>query len=355
MRNTVIIALLILISGEGISQSSKRDSVFQIHGGIDYYFGSQLNDLDKDVVPIYVSNNQLNRASINLAMIEMTYQPFTNFRVQFTPGFGSYMNANYSLENKNLRWIYESYVGFKPSKKRNEWVDIGVFSSPYTYETAKSWDQSLYTRSIAPEYVPYYLLGVRYKRKINERFHLTTFLLNGWQRIEIQRKIPSLGTQLEYSKGKNYVSWTTYQGNEKTETQPDLGYRAFTEISWIYTFQKLKLFSCLYGGMQYRSSKPFFWGQVNVAIEYKLLKKLFFNARIEHFLDPSNVQITQVDKPGFNCSGLSLGTQWWLTDHLSVRMETKMLRDNSFSGYFSKGTENKRLLPLGFVGVNLRF
>jgi hypothetical protein len=350
-----LVILTLVISYNAISQSSKRDSVFQIRGGIDYYVGLQLNEINQEIVPIYVSHNHLKSGSVNLGLLEVTYQPTKSIRVQLSPGFGSYMNANYSSENKKLRWIYESYVGFKPSKKRNDWVDIGVFSSPYTYEFAKSWEQPLYTRSIAPEYVPYYLLGVRYKRKINERFSLTTFLLNGWQRIEIQRKIPSLGTQLEFSKGKNYVSWTTYQGNEKTETQPDLGYRAFTEISWIYSYEKIKLLSCLYGGMQYRSSKPIFWGQANVAIEYKLLKKLFVNARIEHFLDPSNVQITQVDEPGFNCSGLSLGTQWWLTDQLSVRMETKLLRDNSFSGYFSNGTENKRFLPLGFVGVNLRF
>jgi hypothetical protein len=353
MRKLIVLA--ILFSFKGISQISKLDSVFQIHGGIDYYAGVQLNDIKQEIIPIYVSHNQLNSGAVNLGLIEMSYQPTKNTRIQLSPGFGSYMTANYSAENKNLRWIYEGYVGFKPSKKRSDWLDIGVFSSPYTYEFAKSWEQPMYTRSIAPEFVPYYLLGIRYKRKINEKLSLTTFLLNGWQRLEIQRKLPSLGTQLEYTKGKNYLSWTTYQGTEKSEAKPDFGYRAFTETSWIHTLPRVKFFSCLYAGVQYIASKPFFWGQANVAMEYKIRKDFFMNARIEHFLDPSNIQIAQNNKPGFNCSGFSLGIQWWLTNQLSIRMETKLLRDNIFSGYFSKGSNFQQLLPLGFAGLNLRF
>jgi hypothetical protein len=246
-------------------------------------------------------------------------------------------------------------VGLKPFKKRDEWIDVGVMSSPYTYEFAKSWEQPMYTRSIAPEYVPYYLLGIRYKRKLNEKLSLTTFILNGWQKLAIQRKIPSLGTQLEYVNGKNYLSWTTYQGNEKTDVQPNFGYRLFSDVSWIYNSENVKIFSCAYLGIQYRSSNAYLWGQVNLGLEYKLKKELFLNSRIEHFVDPSNIQLTQVNNLGFNCSGLSLGLKYVLSENLFFRTETKVLRDNSLSGYFTKENEIQRYLPLGFLGLNLRF
>ena len=239
-----------------------------------------------------------------------------NLRVQLSPGFGSYMIANYASENKNLRWIYEGYMGIKTSKKGTDWIDIGVFSSPYTYEFAKSWEQVLFTRSLAPEYVPYYLLGLRYKRKINTNLSLTTFLLNGWQHLEIQRKIPSLGTQLEYTKKKNYINWTSYQGNEKNVAQPNFGYRFFTEMSWIYTTNKFKLFACGYTGMQLISGQAKFWGQVHFAGEFQLIKKLLVNARIEQFCDPNNIQIRQGSNHGFNCSGISLGLHTKVTDFL---------------------------------------
>lgn len=355
MLRRILFVLYLILFVKIFGQTTKFDSTFQIHGGVDYYLGTQLTNFDQEIVPVYVSHNRLNSTSINLALLEISYQPTKNIRFQISPAFGSYMNANYAAENKNLRWIYEGYVGLKPFKKKDEWIDIGVMSSPYTYEFAKSWEQPMYTRSIAPEYVPYYLLGIRYKRKLNEKLSLTTFILNGWQKLEFQRKIPSLGTQLEITDGKNYLSWTTYQGNEKSDSQPDFGYRVFSDISWIYTSSKYKIFSCLYAGMQYRSSSAYFWGQLNVGLEYKIKNELFLNSRIEHFVDPSNIQISQANIQGFNCSGLSLGLKYVLSENLFLRTEAKVLRDNLLSGYFLKDAEFQRNLPLVFLGLNLRF
>lgn len=351
----ILFFLFSILFFNSLGQTSGIDSVLSIHGGVDYYFGVNLTDNTKENVPIFVSHNQLNSTSINLALLEIGIQPTNNVRVQLSPAFGSYMNSNYSAENKNLRWIYEGYVGLKPFKKRDEWIDIGVMSSPYTYEFAKSWEQPMYTRSIAPEYVPYYLLGIRYKRKLSEKLSITTFILNGWQKLDFQRKIPSLGTQLEFAKDKNYISWTTYQGNEKTDFQPNFGYRFFSDLSWIYTSENYKIFSCAYLGIQYRSSNAYLWGQMNLGMEYKLNKELYLNGRIEHFIDPSNIQLTPVNNSGFNCSGLSLGFKYVLSENLFLRTEAKLVRDNSLSGYFTKENEIQRYLPLFFLGLNLRF
>ncbi len=196
---------------------------------------------------------------------------------------------------------------------------------------------------------------MRYKRKINTNLSLTTFLLNGWQHLEIQKKIPSLGTQLEYTKKKNYINWTSYQGNEKNVAQPNFGYRFFTEMSWIYTTNKFKLFACGYTGMQLISGQAKFWGQVHFAGEFQLIKKLLVNTRIEQFLDPNNIQIRQGSNHGFICSGLSLGLHAKVTDFLSLRLESRLLLDNSKTGGFIKEGQQTNLLPLGFIAVQLKF
>ncbi len=351
MRKIILLYFLPLFS---IGQNS-IDSVLQIHGGIDCYLGYQLNDINQDVVPIYVSQNQLGNVGVNLALAEITYTPTNSLRFQFTPGFGSYMNANYSAESKDVRWIYESYAGIRTRKNTEDWLDVGIFSSPYTHEAAKSWGQTMYTRSIAPEYVPYYLMGIRYKRKINSNLNATVFVLNGWQKIEIQEKIPSLGTQVEYAKDKNYVSWTTYQGTEKTESLPNYGYRFFNELSWIYTADKFKILTCGYMGLQQISNVSYMWGQINVAGEYKITDKLRVNGRIEQYFDPHNIQIGRISNVGFNCSGLTIGLHAPLSEHLSLRLESKFLTDNSKAGYFSKNGQQINLLPLGIAGIQVMF
>jgi hypothetical protein len=68
---------------------------------------------------------------------------------------------------------------------------------------------------LAPEFVPYYVSGIRYQNELSNQLKLSLFLLNGWQKIQWQKKIPSLGTQLEWKNKKEFLNWTTYIGNEK--------------------------------------------------------------------------------------------------------------------------------------------
>lgn len=114
-------------------------------------------------------NNELN---VNLAFIDLRYRT-DNFRARLIPGFGSYVNANYTNENGTLKNIIESSVGFKLFKNKNIWADVGILGSPYTNESAISKDHLMYTRSFAPEYVPYYLSGVKFTVPLYQKFRDT--------------------------------------------------------------------------------------------------------------------------------------------------------------------------------------
>lgn len=103
----ILIILITLVVYSNFFAQSK----LEISGGIDLYYGLNPWDLDQENIPIYVSSNQLNSASVNLGLIDFKYKIKDRVRFQLTPAIGSFMNANYAAENKYLRWIYESSIG----------------------------------------------------------------------------------------------------------------------------------------------------------------------------------------------------------------------------------------------------
>ena len=351
MIKTVCFILLL------ISFSIYGQKKLQISGGIDFYYGLNPMDLNQEEVPIYVSSNQLNSASINLGLVEFNYKPSERTRLLISPAFGSYMNSNYASENKYMRWIYEGYFGFSPKTKTKQWIDVGVFSSPFTFETPKSWDHIAYTRSLAPEFVPYYITGIRYQNQLSERIKLTLFLLNGWQKIEIQKKIPSIGSQLEWRKNKNYLNWTTYSGNEHTARTPNWGSRFFTELSWAYESAKFKTQSCIYAGLQQVKNEGFkHWWQINGVIDYKISLKSDVYIRQEYFHDPNKIQIqTPYSASGFSGHTFTLGISHTMTNHLLVRLEGKTLLSKKENELFFLKGEQSNFLPLLFANITIRF
>ncbi len=79
MIKTVCFILLL------ISFSIYGQKKLQISGGIDFYYGLNPMDLNQEVVPIYVSSNQLNSASINLGLVELNYKPSERTRLLISP------------------------------------------------------------------------------------------------------------------------------------------------------------------------------------------------------------------------------------------------------------------------------
>lgn len=340
-----------------ISASFYAQNKLEISGGIDVYYGLNPMDLEQENIPIYVSSNQLNAASINLGLIDFKYKIKDRLRFQLTPAIGSFMKSNYAAEKEYVRWIYESSIGFSPRKRNSEWIDFGIFSSPYTFETPRSWDQIAYTRSIAPEYVPYYSSGIRYQNELTKNYKLTLFLFNGWQKIELQKKIPSLGTQLEWKKDKEYVSWTTYTGNEKTDFTPNFGFRFFTELSWAHETEKFRTQACLYSGLQQIKNEGLKnWWQINGIFDYKFGKKSHAYVRQEYYYDPHKIQIyTPTNAIGFSGFVSSLGFAHKVSDHLIFRLEGKSLFSNRENQLFTIKGKQSDFLPLIFANVTVLF
>ncbi len=300
-----------------------------IDGYVDAYYGYDFSQPGTKERPYFVSMARHNEANINLAYVAVKYTS-SRVRARFVPGFGSYVNANYAAEQGVLKNIIEGNVGIKLLKSKEIWLDFGVLGSPYTNESAISKDHLAYTRSFAPEYVPYYLSGAKLSMPLGKKVNFYFYLLNGWQQIRDVNNSKSIGTQLEYRPNDNLlINWNTYIGNENSELRPDFGNRYFTDIYFIYSKGKFSGTSCFYIGAQEAkrmrgATETQWWYNANLIGRYHVTPAVSLTGRIEYFDDPKSVQISPINPiNGFTSSSASLGLNYAIEDNILLRLESR--------------------------------
>lgn len=294
-----------------------------IEGYLDIYYAYNFNEPASKDQPYFVSMARHNEVNVNLAYIDLKYSS-SRLRARFVPGFGTYMNANYAAESGTLKNIVEASVGIRVLPHKNIWVDAGVIGSPYTNESAISRDHLAYTRSFAPEYVPYYLAGVKLTMPVSSKVNAYVYFLNGWQQIQDQNDSPALGTQLEYRPNDNLlINWDTFIGKERSAIDTTVGPRYFSDLYFIYSKGRFSATACVYGGLQRQSqSNDVTWWQLNLIGRYNLTEKLSATGRIEYFNDPESVQIAPITNvEGFSSYSSSLGVNYKLADNILLRLE----------------------------------
>lgn len=299
-----------------------------LEGYADIYFGFDFNE-PSDANRLYsVSHSRHNETNINLAYLSLKYNS-SRARATFTPGFGTYMNANYAAERLTLRNIVEANIGIRPFAKRNIWIDAGVFSSPYTTETAIAHDQLLYTRSFAAEYSPYYLTGIRATLPLSKQANLYLYMVNGWQVIEDVNAPLSFGSSLEWKpNSKLLLNWSTYAGNERAASQPQYQGRYFSDLYVVYNpSNRLALSADVYAGRQrlddsINRKTPITWYQANINSRYYLTKSQSIAARAEYFHDGQSAVVVPVTNARrFDCASASLGYNVAVTPNVAFHAE----------------------------------
>ena len=301
-----------------------------VGGLVDVYYGYDLNHPINSDRPYAISSARHNEVNINLAYADFRY--INDFvRAHFVPGFGTYVNANYVGEKGTLKNLLEANVGVRLSKKKDIWVDAGVLPSPYTNESAISKDHLMYTRSFAPEYVPYYLSGVKLSLPLSSKFKSYWYLLNGWQAIQDVNNPLSLGTQIEYRPSNKWLfNWDTYIGDESSLTNPSFRTRYFTDLYMIYNPDgKWSATACAYLGYQEKKdslNKQSFsqWWQVNAIMQYRFNKKASLAFRAEYFDDADGVQIVANNNiNGFNSFSSGFCFNYKVNKNAMFRLESR--------------------------------
>jgi hypothetical protein len=301
---------------------------------VDAYFGYNERAQSGGDQAYGVSFERNNEFAINMAYLDVKYVA-QDIRARLVPGFGTYMAANYNLEPIQLRNFVEASVGFRIWRGRNVWLDAGVIGSPYTNESAISRDHLMLTRSLAAEYAPYYLTGVKLSAPLSTKFNLALYVLNGWQNIQETNKQKSVGSQLEYRPtDKLLINWNTYIGYEESILTPQQRGRYFSDIYLVYNPQgKFSATACLYGGLQQvqdtvgeRVMKVNRWACANAIGRYRLNPKTSLSGRIEWFSDPGASVSSNINMPlgrGLQTWSGSLCLNYRYNDLLLLRLEGK--------------------------------
>lgn len=296
-----------------------------LEGYADIYFGYDFNEPSDKNRPYFVSHSRHNEFNINLAYLSLKYSS-ERARACFTPGFGTYMNANYATEPGSLQFLVEANIGLKPFKRKEIWIDAGVFVAPYTTETAITHDQLLYTRSLGADFSPYYLTGLRAAIPIARSINLYLYLVNGWQVIQDVNNALSVATALEWKLSKSLTfNWSTYFGDERTAQHSDYKSRIFSDLNCLYQPNKrLSLSLDLYGGLQDRDepNDASGWYQWNLNGRFFITSNHSLGARVEYFRDANTiVAIPVTAATRFDCASASLGYSLIITENVSVHAE----------------------------------
>jgi len=299
---------------------------------VDTYYAYNFLKPAENQTPYLVSSARHNEVSINLAYLDVRYRS-ERVRARFVPGFGTYVNANYAQEPGSLKNIIEGYVGVKIFQKKEIWLDMGVLGSPYTNESAVSKDHLMYSRSFAPEYVPYYLSGLKLSIPLGQQVNLFLYLLNGWQVIEDNNNAKSLGTQLEYRPGKNLlINWNTYTGNERSLLNPTFRTRYFSDLFFIYqVHHRFLMTACIYSGIQEKDNNTSStWWQGNINGRYQLSDKISISGRAEYFDDSDNVVVSNDFLLPFSAGSAGLCLNLKIGDNALFRLEQRSFFSKEF-------------------------
>ncbi|MCG3167858.1 MAG: hypothetical protein POELPBGB_03657 [Bacteroidia bacterium] len=308
------------------TSASVRLGKFSLGAYVDAYFSADINEYKSGNRPYFVSSARRKEFNINLAFIDVRYSG-DRVRLHLTPGFGTYMAANYAAEPAELRYLVEANAGVCLSKSKGIWIDAGILGSPYTNESAVSKDHLMYSRSLSAEYVPYYLSGVKFTFPLSKKITLFLYGLNGWQKIRISKESGALGTQLEFKlNDRMLLNWNTFTGNEQSSDDDPRRIRLFTDIYWIYNYKKFSATSCAYIGMQqYANGSEKIWWQANFIARYRFVNLFSLAARLEIFSDPWQEMII----PSGNFSGVYNGrissvglcANFHIDEHALIRFE----------------------------------
>lgn len=327
-------------------------------GYVDAFYGIDFGRNPSGDRPYGVSFSRTDEVNVNLAYVDVKYSS-NNIRARFVPGFGSYMAANYNAEPIQLRNFVEATVGFRLSEKGNIWVDAGVIGSPYTNESAISRDHLMLTRSLAAEYVPYYLSGVKIGAQLSNKVNAYGYLLNGWQNIQETNKQKSVGTQIEYRPtDKILINWNTYLGYEEGLLTPTFRGRQFTDLFIIYNPEgRFSMTACAYVGRQERSdTNAVIWYNANVIGRYRLDRKLSVAARYELFNDSRGaVSVNTLDaSKGLATQSGTVGLTYKLQDYILLRADYRYFWSDQDTYRASDGSGSK---TNGWLvgGVNIIF
>ncbi len=337
-----IIGLLILYSGPLFAQMDTSKSNLSFSGYAEVFYCYDMNQPANHKRPNFIYNhNRHNEFNLNLGFIKASYSK-ERIRANCALGSGTYVNSNYASEPGVLKNVYESNIGVKLSKKKNIWLDAGVFSSHIGFESSISKDCWSLTRSILAENSPYYESGLKITyTSDSSKWILSALLLNGWQHIQRPNgnNTPAFGSQITYTPNTKFtLNYSTFVGNEKPDTAFQMRY-FHNFYGMFHISKKIHLTAGFDLGMEQKSkgsSAYNTWYSPVLIAKFILNDKWSISGRAEYYSDENGVIISTGTSNDFQTMGYSLNLDYYLAENAVWRIEGRMLQ--SKDAVFVRGT-----------------
>lgn len=326
MKNTLL-ATLSVITLNGFAQTDSTKNPLTISGYVETYYSYDFGNPSDHNRPGFVySHNRHNEVNLNLGFIKAAYAT-DKVRANLALMTGTYANANLAAEPRVLKNIFEANAGVKISKKKNLWVDAGIFASHIGFESAIGKDCWNLTRSIMADNTPYYESGVKISYTSgNEKWFLSGLILNGWQRIQRVNgnNTPAFGHQVTFKpNSKVTLNSSSFVGSDTPDSTRQMRYFH----NFYGQFQLTEKLGMILGfdiGAQQKSkgSRDYnVWYNPNLIVKFSPNKKVSVAARCEYYSDANGVIISTGTLNGFQTYGYSLNLDYQIMNNVVWRIE----------------------------------
>ena len=333
------ILILILLPFSIFSQ--EKDSLkIKVSGFLETYYAYDFSSPTTDSkLPFMYNYNRHNEFNVNNGLIRAQLQ-YGNTYASIAVHAGTYVDDNYASED--IKLVSEAYVGMYLNDNKKSSIEVGIMPSYIGFESATTASNLTLTRSILAENSPYFMTGIKYNYKPNDKWSFSGLVTNGWQRINKPQKdvAPALGTQIIYkSSEKATLNWSTFIGEEFYGTE--LAMRYFSNLYWDNTWNaKWRTILGFDFGIQDSSSlndKHLYWMSPVLIAQYSINSKWQTAVRLEYYQDEDNVIIATSD--AFKTSGASLNFDYLPNSKVKLRTEARYF-DSKEAIFFDNKSNN---------------
>lgn len=300
------------------------------------------------------SHNRHNEFNVNLALVKLNYTA-ARLRANIALMAGTYANANLSAEPGVLKNIFEANAGINLSKKKQLWLDAGIFASHIGFESAIGKDCWNMTRGILADNSPYYESGAKLTYSSdNGKFLASALVLNGWQRIQRVggNSLPSFGWQVQGKPtDRILINSSSFIGTDKPDSVRQMRY--FHNFYVIYNVTDkfgLTLGVDVGAEQKAKGSKQYnVWYTPVLIARYQPIEKLALAARFEYYSDRNGVIIATGTPNGFETFGYSLNLDVIPFANAMIRMEGRLFQSREDETFTDRKGNPTQLNPsVGF-------
>jgi len=354
MKNALCIFLLLTFFTSFAQQekSIQKDSTLKFSGYAEFYYTVSKNH--PKLKPSFIYNHKRNnQLALNLAVVSANYND-KETRANLSVMAGDYAQFNYEEEPDWAKFIYEANIGVLLSKKRNIWIDAGIFPSHIGFETPIANDCWSASRSIVSENSPYYETGIRLSgNSTNKKSSLAIYYLNGWQKIIKPDNISSPSFGLQYTFTPNdYLTfnYSNFIGRCQPDSLKSLRFYNDFYLKWIASQNWGIIIGFDFGTDSYALDKRGWWFAPILMTQYKFNQKNSIAIRTEYFHDQDQIMIKNVAIDNSPILGCSLNYDYSLSQKSLLRIEYKNYTSkNRVFENSSGGFDNKQnYLNVGF-------